>query len=120
MGGDATTGGTGHLIQGKLIGTDATGAAAVAQFQTGVSFAYAVTNSTLGGTTPAARNVISGNGARGVLVSNSIGAANIAGKRLFRRRRAGRRAYQSVEDQRSQGDFAHVGDAIPRPADEPS
>ena len=79
MGGDAGTGGTAHLIQGNFIGTDATGAAAVAQFQTGVSFAYAVTNSTLGGTTPAARNVISGNGARGVLLSNSVGAANITG-----------------------------------------
>jgi hypothetical protein len=41
-------------------------------------------------------------------------------KRLFRRRRAGRRAYKLVEDKRSEGDFAHVGDAIPWPADQSS
>jgi len=82
IGSDLGHGGTSHLIQGNFIGPDATGAAAVAQFQTGVSFAYEVTNSTLGGTTAAARNVISGNGARGVLLSNSIGATNITGNQI--------------------------------------
>jgi hypothetical protein len=82
LGSDLGAGGTTHLIQGNFIGPDATGAAAIANFQTGVAFSYAVTNSTLGGTTAAARNVISGNGARGVLVSNSIGAANITGNQI--------------------------------------
>jgi hypothetical protein len=82
LGSDFTTGGTTHLIQGNFIGPDATGAAAVANNQTGVSFAYAVTNSTLGGATAAARNVISGNAGRGVLLSNSIGATNITGNQI--------------------------------------
>jgi hypothetical protein len=73
MGADFGAGGTGHLVQGNFIGTDVTGAAAITQLQEGVGLAGGVSGSTIGGTTPAARNVISGNGARGVIVSNSIG-----------------------------------------------
>jgi hypothetical protein len=73
MGADFGSGGTGHLVQGNFIGTDVTGAAAITQFQEGVGLAGGVSGSTIGGTTAAARNVISGNGARGVIVSNSIG-----------------------------------------------
>ncbi|MFY9608067.1 MAG: FG-GAP-like repeat-containing protein, partial [Blastocatellia bacterium] len=52
--------GTGNNIQGNLIGTDVSGTAAVGNHSFGV--ALAAPNNFLGGTTAAARNVISGNG----------------------------------------------------------
>ncbi len=62
---NSSGGGTGHMIQGNLIGTDATGAAAPPDNSPGgslgVDFCYGVSNVTLGGTTAAERNVISGN-----------------------------------------------------------
>jgi Domain of unknown function (DUF4394)/Calx-beta domain len=61
---------TGNLIQGNLIGLNATGNAALGNNSSGVNISSAPGN-TVGGTVPAARNVISGNGS-GVLF---IGAA---------------------------------------------
>jgi uncharacterized repeat protein (TIGR01451 family) len=58
---------TANLVQGNLIGTDATGTKALANGLQGVSITGAAGN-TIGGTTPAARNVISGNGDNGVLI----------------------------------------------------
>ena len=62
---NSSAGGTGHVIQGNLIGTDATGAAAPPDnspgASLGVDFCYGVSSVTLGGTTAAERNVISGN-----------------------------------------------------------
>jgi hypothetical protein len=62
---NSSGGGTGHLIQGNLIGPDATGAAAPPDNSPGgslgVDFCYGVSGVTLGGTTAAERNVISGN-----------------------------------------------------------
>jgi hypothetical protein len=51
---------TGNLIEGNFIGTDVNGGAAAANLNSGV---LVLGNSnTIGGTTPAARNLISGNG----------------------------------------------------------
>jgi titin len=63
---DASTAGNG--IQGNLIGTNAAGAAAIAN-ATGVILENGASGNLIGGTTSAARNVISGNGSNGVLVT---------------------------------------------------
>jgi IPT/TIG domain/S-layer homology domain len=78
FGNDSAAGGSGHHVQGNFIGTNAAGSGALSN-DFGISMAYGVTNSTIGGTTPAARNLISGNSGRGVIVSNSLGAAGITG-----------------------------------------
>src|SRR5262249_37031818 len=56
-----------------------TGTAAIPNTGAGIAMAYAVTNSTFGGTTAAAANLVSGNTGRGILVSNSIGVSNMTG-----------------------------------------
>jgi parallel beta-helix repeat protein len=66
-------GSTGHFVQGNLIGTNAAGTGALPGFQTGIATGDSVSGVTIGGTTPAARNVIAGNYARGILLSNSLG-----------------------------------------------
>jgi len=73
FGNDGGAGGSGHHVQGNFIGTNAAGTNAPIQNQGGVSMAYGVSNSTVGGTTPSARNIISGNFGRGVILSNGIG-----------------------------------------------
>ena len=65
----SNAGGSGHLIQGNLIGPDATGAAAppanFAGQNNGINICYG-SNVTIGGTTATERNVISGNLGTGV------------------------------------------------------
>jgi Domain of unknown function DUF11/FG-GAP-like repeat/Putative binding domain, N-terminal len=66
---DLTNGGAanGDLIQGNFIGTDVTGTQAVENIPvTGVALQSGPRNMIIGGTTPAARNIISGNQAYGV------------------------------------------------------
>ena len=57
---------SGSLVQGNFIGTDVTGSIAVGNASDGVLINFGSANNTIGGTTPAARNLISGNGANGV------------------------------------------------------
>ena len=72
--GSAGLGGSGHLIQGNLIGTDASGGNALGGEQVGVEIDNASSsNITIGGTTAAARNVISGNLLYGVRLNNGSG-----------------------------------------------
>jgi hypothetical protein len=78
FGNETAGGGDGHTIQGNLIGTTASGTASLGNRE-GIDIAAATTNSTFGGSSAAARNVISGNTDRGVIISHSIGAANITG-----------------------------------------
>jgi len=78
FGNEFSAGGDGHVVQGNLIGTNAAGTGSLGNRE-GIDIAAATTNSTIGGTSAAARNVISGNTDRGVIVSHSIGAANITG-----------------------------------------
>jgi hypothetical protein len=69
--GSGGNGGTGHLIQGNLIGTDATGGNAIPGVQVGVEIdSSASANITIGGSSAASRNVISGNGSYGVRLNN--------------------------------------------------
>ncbi|HEX5735746.1 MAG TPA: BACON domain-containing carbohydrate-binding protein [Blastocatellia bacterium] len=56
----------GNLVQGNFIGTTATGSSALANLTNGVIINFGSLNNTIGGTTPAARNIISGNGANGI------------------------------------------------------
>jgi predicted outer membrane repeat protein len=56
---------SGNVVQGNYIGTDASGAAALANGFTGINIINAG-NNLIGGTTPGARNVISGNQVAGV------------------------------------------------------
>ncbi len=69
--GAAGNGGTGNVVQGNLIGTDASGGNALAGAQTGVEIdSSSSMDITIGGTTAASRNVISGNGGYGVRLNN--------------------------------------------------
>ena len=79
--GSGGNGGTGHLVQGNLIGTDASGGNALVGNQTGVNVSSSM-NVTIGGTTAAERNVISGNGGYGVRLnsgSNLVASGNFIG-----------------------------------------
>jgi len=67
---------TGNLILGNFIGTDASGAAAVGNASDGIFVRNGISN-TVGGTTTAARNVISGNGRNGVTLFASSTTGNV-------------------------------------------
>ena len=56
-----------YLIEGNRIGTDATGTVALGNTGAGVDLYY-TNNNTIGGTSAAARNLISGNDADGVII----------------------------------------------------
>jgi hypothetical protein len=66
-------GADGTQVQGNFIGTDATGAVAVANGTRGIEIDSAT--NTIGGTAAGARNIISGNAADGILVTGASGAA---------------------------------------------
>ena len=68
---------TSNLVQGNYIGTDLSGTKAVPNVSDGVEIIDA-SNNTIGGTTAATRNVISGNGASGILISIVPGHARRA------------------------------------------
>ena len=61
-----------NLVQGNLIGTDATGENALSG-NGGIWGVYTGSNNTVGGTTPASRNIISGNWSTGVLIEYGEG-----------------------------------------------
>jgi hypothetical protein len=66
------SGTTGNVIQGNYIGTNATGLAALGNQHSGVYILNGPTGNTVGGTTTATRNVISGNTA-GVSIASADG-----------------------------------------------
>ncbi len=84
----SNTFGSSYIVQGNLIGTDYTGAAAIANPTLGViigsnghignQFPTAL-NNTIGGTTPAARNIISGNSEGGILISDGADTTLVQG-----------------------------------------
>jgi hypothetical protein len=67
---------SGNTIAGNQIGTAAGGNSALPN-GTGVDISQGATNNTIGGTTPGARNVISGNTGDGVVINGSSGIAII-------------------------------------------
>ncbi|MDO8615106.1 MAG: thrombospondin type 3 repeat-containing protein [Dehalococcoidia bacterium] len=66
----------GNLVQGNFIGTTVTGGAALGNSQSGVFIVDDASGNTIGGTTPAARNVISGNNGSGVFIAGG-GTGNL-------------------------------------------
>jgi hypothetical protein len=82
---NGTYGPTGNLIQGNFIGTDVTGTKAIGGGGVDINLnqtSSTSANSTVGGTTPAARNVISGNRFAGVTLDsafNNLVAGNYIG-----------------------------------------
>jgi CSLREA domain-containing protein len=72
---DPTNSGT--IIQGNYIGTDVTGLSAIPNTTTGINLLNGTQSNTIGGTTPAARNVISGNLATGVYIESGTTSNNV-------------------------------------------
>jgi uncharacterized repeat protein (TIGR01451 family) len=62
-----------NLVQGNYIGLNAAGTTAVANHQDGIQLLSGATNNTIGGLTPAERNVIAGNSASGIYILGSSG-----------------------------------------------
>jgi len=62
---------SGNLIQGNFIGTDVTGVAALGNSRNAVEINSHSFNNTVGGTTPGARNIISGNDVDGVEIDST-------------------------------------------------
>jgi CSLREA domain-containing protein len=67
-----TNGGTNHVIQGNLIGTNAPGTGALPGVAPGIVLGHVTTGVQIGGTTAAARNAVSGNASGGISLSNSL------------------------------------------------
>src|SRR5207248_2388288 len=72
------TGVTNTVVQGNYIGTDITGTRALGNVSGGIELLGAI-NTTIGGTTAAARNVISGNTAYGVSILNAVNVFGFTG-----------------------------------------
>ncbi len=70
------TDGLGSVVQGNLIGTDKTGTKSLGNTRFGV---HGFDNSLIGGTTAAARNIISGNGVAGIQGAGSVIEGNYIG-----------------------------------------
>lgn len=66
---------TNNFVQGNSIGLNAAGTAAIPNAYSGVE-CYLASNNTIGGTTPGARNYISGNSDRGVLIDGANATGN--------------------------------------------
>ena len=66
-----------NIVTGNLVGTDATGMSALANGISGIRVDSGATNNTIGGTTAATRNVISGNVGAGVEIHGSTTSSNI-------------------------------------------
>ena len=70
-------GANGNLIQGNVIGADPTGLRALGNHFAGVGIWGGATGNTVGGTTVAAANVISGNDSEGILLSDAGTGGNL-------------------------------------------
>ncbi len=66
------TSASGNLVSGNIIGLNAAETAAVPNQTDGVEIVLGASNSTIGGTTPGARNVISGNINAGIKIAGNI------------------------------------------------
>jgi titin len=77
-GGIAIASGSGNLVQGNLIGTDISGTVPLPN-NPGVLLDAGATRNTLGGSTAASRNIISGNAGPGVLLFRSSSANVLQG-----------------------------------------
>lgn len=76
--GIADVGTSGNSVQGNLIGLNATGTAAISNTWQGLSIFNGASSNLIGGTSAAARNVISGNGQQGLALVDT----NTSGNRI--------------------------------------
>ncbi len=72
-----------NLVQGNFIGTDATGSTSVPNGLLGLSIYTGATNNTVGGTSDAARNVISGNYSEGLRIQGLGASWNLVEGNFF-------------------------------------
>ncbi len=70
-------GSTGNVVEGNFIGTNAAGTAAIANQDEGVLVNGAATKNTVGGTTAATANIISGNARAGVWLADAGTSGNV-------------------------------------------
>jgi titin len=70
---------TQNTVEGNLIGTSSVGTQALGNAAAGVRIADQSTNNVIGGTTAAARNIISGNGANGVVLDTGTSGNVVEG-----------------------------------------
>ena len=70
---------TGNVVEGDYIGTDATGTVAIGNARAGVYLWSGVSGNMVGGTSLAARNVISANGVDGVIIDLGSTANSVEG-----------------------------------------
>ena len=88
--GGAGGGGTNHLVQGNLIGTDASGGNAIPGQEKGIETLGVTSNILIGGTTAASRNVVSGNAIYGIRFrgtgAGKVASGNYCGNQPGRRR----------------------------------
>jgi titin len=64
------SGAVSNVVSGNLIGTDVTGTSSLSNGLDGITL-YGASTNWIGGTSPGARNILSGNNARGVLIINA-------------------------------------------------
>jgi hypothetical protein len=125
IGGDgivlSESGATGNTIQGNYIGTDVTGTVDLGNVVAGIRIVRA-TNNTIGGTTAAARNLISGNNNYGILLfgvsgvlSNNVIQGNYIGTDVTGNNALGNGIGVRIEDANNQtlgGSAAGAGNLI--------
>ncbi len=68
---------TTNVIEGDYIGTDSTGVTALSNRADGLDIVSGASSNTIGGTTSAARNVISGNGDFGLFIADTGTVKNL-------------------------------------------
>jgi CSLREA domain-containing protein len=86
-----------NLVRGNLIGTNLAGTLPLANQNDGVQIFDTASNNIVGGTRPAARNVISGNSRDGVRVG-STGSGNVVSRNLIGTSISGQAAVANGED----------------------
>jgi subtilisin-like proprotein convertase family protein len=69
--------GTRNVVEGNFIGTDKTGALAVANKADGVAIGMGASTNTIGGALAGQRNIVSGNGGNGVLITDTGTMGNV-------------------------------------------
>jgi Astacin (Peptidase family M12A) len=96
-----SSGATGNTITGCYLGTDPTGTTAVPNAFPGIEIAEGANGNTIGGTTAAARNVISGNNFLGISIHDSGSNNNVVSGNYIGLNATGKAAipntYQGVE-----------------------
>jgi hypothetical protein len=80
--GISDVGTSGNVVQGNLIGTDATGRAPLGNLWDGIGITGGASNNTIGGPDPGDGNVISANGAAGIDLSWSTSGNAVQGNRI--------------------------------------